>query len=523
MTGCGRLIRLILRRDRVIMPIWILVFGVLPAVYLASFETLFATDQERIDYARLSAENAGFVALYGPLHGYSLGELVVWRGGFIPVMIGLAALLTVIRHTRAYEEAGRTELIGATVVGRFAPLAAALLATAGACLVAGVIVAVTMINAGQPAGGSIALGAVFTLSGWIFAGVGGVAAQVSGGARGARTLAVVVLGATYVLRLGGDISTLGDGRLEWLSWLSPIGWVHRIFPYGVNNFGPALLAVASSLGLCVLSAYLLKKRDLGAGLLAQRLGPATAAAGLRSPVALAWRLHRGLLAGWTAGFAALGLIFGGVGSSVVQIAEDAGGVSDMFTRIGGAGAISDAYFATTAAMCGLIAACYAVQAALRMRDEEQSGHAEALLSTAVSRYAWAGSHLLFALLGPACALFAEGLLAGLVHRDLGPVLGASMAQLPAVWVLAGVTMLLIGVLPRLAAVAWGAIAVCLLVLLVGPLLSVDQWVLDLSPFTHVPHLPGSELSALPLVVLTVVAVALGGAGLLTLHRRDIPA
>ncbi|MEU4693073.1 ABC transporter permease [Actinoplanes sp. NPDC023714] len=517
MNGVLPLLRLVLRRDRVIMPLWILGFGLLPYLYVSSFASLFATAQERADYARISAGNAGFVALYGPLHGDSLGELVVWRGGFVPVMIGLAALLTVIRHTRADEEAGRTELIRATVVGRFAQLAAALIATAGASLLMGVVVAATMIGAGQPVTGSVALGAVFTLSGWMFAGVGAVAAQIASGARGARGLAVLALAVAYVLRLGGDISA------PFLAWLSPIGWVHRVFPYGADNGWPAALALMFALAAVSLSASLLARRDLDAGLVVPRLGPATAATSLASPLALAWRLHRGMLLGWTAGFAALGLVFGGVGGSVVQLAGDAAGVDEMFTRIGGGGAVTDAYFATTAAICGLIAACYAVQAALRMRDEEQTGHAEAVLTTSVGRLAWASSHLVFALIGPAVALLAEGLLAGVMHGTPGPVLAASLAQLPAVWVLAGVTLLLVGVVPRLAAVAWAAIAACVLLLLVGPLLEVDQWVLDLSPFTHVPHLPGGVFAASPLVALSGLAVVFGGAGLVALRRRDIAA
>jgi ABC-2 type transport system permease protein len=522
MTGTLPLLRLVLRRDRVIMPLWVLMFAILPYTYATAFDTLFTTAQERIDYARVSAGNAGFVALYGPLRGDSLGELVVWRGGFLPVMIGLVALLTVIRHTRADEEAGRTELIRAGVVGRFASLAAAVIATALACTVTGVIVTATLIGQEMPVSGAVALGVVFAVSGWIFAGVGAIAAQLSESARGARSLAVLSLGVFYVLRLGGDISAMGDGRLEWLSWLSPIGWAHRVFPFGTNDGGPAVLTVVAATAAVGVAAYLLTRRDVGGGVLAGRLGPAAAAASLRSPIALAWRLHRGLLFGWTAGFAALGLIFGGVGSSVVQLAEDSAGVSDMFSRIGGADVISDAYFATTAQMCGLIAACYAVQAALRMRDEEQTGHAEAMLSTDVSRWAWAGSHLVFALLGPATALFAEGLLAGVVHGDPGPVLGSALAQLPAVWVLAGVTMLLVGTVPKVAPAAWALIATALLILLVGPLLEVDQWVLDLSPFTHVPHLPGASFTAVPLMVLTLIAAALGGAGLLALRRRDLP-
>ncbi|WP_433793197.1 ABC transporter permease [Actinoplanes sp. CA-252034] len=522
MTGTLDLLRLVLRRDRVVMPLWVLLLGSLPYVYVTGFDTLFATAAERVDYAAISASNAGFIGLYGPLHGDSLGELTVWRGGFLPVMIGLAALLTVIRHTRADEEAGRTELIRAGVVGRFAPLAAAVLAAVLACLVMGVIVAVTLIGHGLPTGGSVALGASYAVSGWLFAGVGAVAAQIADSGRGARAIAVLVLGVSYVLRMGGDISALGGGRLDWMSWLSPIGWVHRVFPFGADDWWPMAPAVVTTLATVGASAYLLTRRDLGGGLLAGRLGPATAAASLRSPIALAWRLHRGLLIGWTAGFAALGLVFGGVSTSVAQLAADSDSMSRIFSRLGGTDSIMDAYFASIAQTCALIISCYAVQAALRIRDEEQTGHAEAMLSTDVSRWAWGASHLVFALLGPAVALLAEGVVAGLVHGDPGPVIASALAQLPAVWVLAGAATLLIGVVPKLAAAAWAVVAGALVILLVGPLLQVDQWVLDLSPFTHVPHLPGASFTAVPLLVLTSIAAVLAGAGLFALRRRDLP-
>jgi len=368
----------------------------------------------------------------------------------------------------------------------------------------------------------VALGAVFTVTAWIFAGVGAVAAQISGGARGARTLAILVLGLSYVLRMAGDVSALGGGGLEWLAWLSPFGWGHRAFPFGADDWWPVALGVLCAVLTAAGAGYLRTRRDLGGGLLAGRLGPASAAASLRSPIALAWRLHRGLLVGWTAGFAALGMIFGAVAGSVAALAEDSAGVGDVFARIGGTSAVLDGYFATVAPICGVIAACYAVQAALRLRDEEQAGHAEAILSTDVSRFAWAGSHLVFALTGPAVALLAEGLLAGLVHGDVAPMVNAAVVQIPAVWVLAGLAMLLIGVLPRLASLAWAAIAGCLALMMAGPLLELDQWVLDVSPFAHVPRLPAVAFTGVPLLVLTVIAAVLGGAGLIALRRRDVP-
>jgi ABC-2 type transport system permease protein len=95
-------------------------------------------------------------------------------------------------------------------------------------------------------------------------------------------------------------------------------------------------------------------------------------------------------------------------------------------------------------------------------------------------------------------------------------------QLPAVWILSAVTVLLFGLLPRLAAVAWVALVLCLLISLVGQGAGLDQWVLDVSPFTHLPKLPGGHVSALPLVLLTAVALVVTVAGLTGFRRRDVP-
>ncbi|MFF5080430.1 ABC transporter permease [Actinoplanes sp. NPDC000266] len=522
MTGAGRLIRLVLRRDRVLMPLWVVLLALIPAGYVASFEGLFPTAADRLEYATVSSSNAGFVGLYGLIEGSSLGELVAWRAGFIPIMVALFAALTVIRHTRADEETGRTELVAAGAVGRHAQLAAALITTCAASLVLGAILTAAMLGQGMPAEGSVLFGLELALSGCAFAAVGAIAAQLTASARGARTIAVVALGAAYALRVAGDVSAIGDGAVSWLSWLSPIGWATHIFPWGTNDWWPVLLSALFVVLAAGLSAVLLTRRDFGGGLLPARLGPATSAMG--TPLALAWRLHRGLLAGWTIGLALLGLIFGGVGGSVVSLIEDNQNLGDIFARLGGASNLVDNYFAGTAGIVGLIASCYAVQAALRLRDEEQSGRAEPLLATAVSRYAWAGSHLLFSLLGPAVALLAEGLVAGLTYTDgdLGAIMTSTLVQLPAVWVLAAVAVLLFGLLPRLSAAAWGAPALCLLILLVGQTLQLDQWLLDVSPFTHIPHLPGGDVTVTPLVTLLAVAAVLTVIGLGGLRRRNIP-
>jgi ABC-2 type transport system permease protein len=401
----------------------------------------------------------------------------------------------------------------------------------GANLVLALIQAPVMIAQGLPATGSVLMALEFALAGAMFAGVAAVAAQLAGGARTARSIALVALGVAYVLRLAGDVSALGNGAISWLSWLSPIGWVHHLFPYGANVWWPLIPAVVLCGVLTGVAVRLAARRDIGAGLLPTRPGPARAAPGLRSPFALAWRLHRGMLAGWVTGFALLGLIFGGVAQSVADLVAENAGLAEIFERLGGASGAVDNFLAGVTGILGLIAAAYAVQAVLRLRDEETAGSAEILLTTGTSRWRWLLSHAVFAFLGPALALAVAGVVIGLVHGlasgDVGgqirDVLAGTLAQVPAVWVLAGVAALLFGLLPRFASVAWGAVAACVLLLLVGAALQLSQWVLDISPFTHVPHLPGGTATALPFVVLTLVAAVSGAAGLAGFRRRDVPA
>jgi ABC-2 type transport system permease protein len=338
-----------------------------------------------------------------------------------------------------------------------------------------------------------------------------------------------VLGGAYVLRAAGDTSAHTDGPLAWLSYLSPIAWAQRIHPYAENRWwvGAVLLAVTALLVVAAVS--LAVRRDVGAGLLPDRLGPADGKLG--SSLGLAWRLHRGLLAAWTVAFALLGFLFGGVAEGAGDMMRDDPSIQEMFQRMGGASGLIDSFLAGVTTLVGLIASAYAVQATLRMRVEESSGRAEPVLATATSRWQWAASHLVFSLLGPAVALLAAGVTQGLAYGaaigDVGGQLprmvAAALAQLPAVWVLAAIAIAVFGLFPHASTVSWAGPTVCILIGLVSAGVSTTDWIRDVSPFTHLPSLPGGSAHAGPFVVLLAIAVAVALVGLIGLRRRDLPA
>jgi ABC-2 type transport system permease protein len=57
--------------------------------------------------------------------------------------------------------------------------------------------------------------------------------------------------------------------------------------------------------------------------------------------------------------------------------------------------------------------------------------------------------------------------------------------------------------------------------LVGPALSWPQWVLDLSPFTHLALVPAEPWAATSGIVMTGLGVIAATVGLVGFRRRDI--
>ncbi len=529
LAGAGTLTRLAIRRDRIMLPVWIYALTAIAASGGYGLKLVYKTAHSRAGLAASVHSTPALAFLYGQLHGDSLGALIAWRYlAYAALGAALMSVFIVVRHTRADEETGRLELVGSTAVGRNTALAVAMLVATVANLVLFALSALVLAVSGLPFTGAIAFGLAEAGCGLAFAAVAAVAAQVSGTARGARGIAIAVLGFSFLLRGAGD--SAGSHGLTWLTWISPIGWAELVRPFGGERLWVLALPVLAALAGIGIALALTARRDQGAGLVQPRPGPATAGRLLSGPIGLTWRLQRGSVAGWAAGFLVGGLAIGVVTKSIGKLIGSSAGIATALDKIGGQAALVNAYLAACMSLLGLVAAAYAVSAVARLRSDEVADRAEPLLAAPVSRPRWGGGYLLTAAAGTAVLLVAGGLGVGLaygiatsdVSTQVPRLIGAGLAQLPAALAVAAVGAAFAGLLPTWSGPAgWAALAACGFIGLFGPALNLSQAVLDISPFAHVPKLPGGEFSIVPLAWLSLVALALAAMCLIGLRRRDV--
>ncbi len=521
LAGTAALARFALHYGRVRIPVWIVAIALTILASAASIKGLYPTQADLDAAAAPMYDNAAVIALQGPTYGIdTLGGNAVFNiGGFGYALVGLMAMFLIGRTTRADEEAGRTELLRAAVVGRNAPVTAALVVTTAALVVLGGLITATMLALGLPVAGSVAYGAAMAGFGIFFAGVTAVAAQVTEHNRTAYGLTGAALATSFVVRAVGDV---GDGRI---SWASPMGWAQSMRPYAGERWWPIVLLLGGAAALVGVAFALLGRRDLGGGLVAVRPGPRGAARWLTRPWGVAVRLQRGSVIAWAVGLLLGGITFGVLGNDVADLIGDSDELRDIIAQSGGD--LTDSYFSTAALMLAVIAGGFTVSSGLRARNEETGGRAEPLLATALGRTPWLGSHLAVTVIGSVLMTAVIGLGVGVTYgivsgdgSQVARLAGAAFAYAPALWVLAGLAVALTGLAPRGAAAVWAVFAWCALVAFVGQMLDLPQWALNLSPFEHVPSLPVADLDWVPLGVLTLLAGALMAVGIAGFRRRD---
>lgn len=525
-TGYWIMVHFILRRNWLRMLIWLVALAGMVVLVIDSQRELFPTQEAREAYAQI-ANNPAVAALTGlPYAASTLGGILnikIWMT--IAVALSFAVIFLVTRNGRTEEEEGRTELLRAGVLGNHAYSLASWSVFSGFVVLVGAATAGGAIGQGLPVEGALLMGGAFSGTALVFLGVAAVTGQLTRTGSGANTLASVILGISFLVRAVADLQ--GDGETStWLTWLSPIGWAQQTRSYGENTWWPLLLCVGAALVLCWVALALERNRDLGAGLIRERVGPRLASKALRTPLGLTIRLQRGALIGWTLGIIVFAIFFGAVSSAIVDVFTEDSPLTDMM--LGDSSTVLDGIFGLFLMMNALLVAAFVLKSADAIRAAEATGRVEMQWSSSISRIRWASSRMIVPAVWSLVLLGINGVVLGAAFEvatgqsgQVGRFLLASIAYWPSSLLVIGVVVFCAAVIPRAAsAVTWAFYGVVVVLSIFGDLFGLPEWVLKSTPFTAIPRLD-ADFTMLPLLIITAIAVLVGGVGLWALRRRDM--
>ncbi|KGN36431.1 ABC transporter permease [Knoellia subterranea] len=525
LTGTGHLARLILRRDRVRLPLWVIGLGGIIASSALAVPGVYDTPEKVAGYAASVGASPVSLLMSGRQAGIdTIGGITANEISQV-AQLGVCLMVTflVVRHTRAEEETGRAELLRSTVLGRHAATVAGLGYGVLAALLVGAVTTGSMLGAGLDTTGTLAYGAGLTLLGVCYAAVALVAAQLSTSARGALAIAGAAVSVGYLLR------GLGAMRDNALVWLTPFGWAQALNAFGEERWWPAALLVVVTAALVALAARLTTRRDFAGGLVHPRPGRPRASAMLASPLGLAARLLRGSLIGWAVGLALLAVVYGAVIPTVPDLLESNPEIADYIGAGSDAeGVIIDAFLRYVLLFMAVVATGFGVSAVLRLRSEEESNRVEHVLATRASRTQWMGAVITVAVLGSLAITVFMGLglaagyaLAGGDADNAMRVVGDQLTYVPALVLVVAFAAAVVGLAPRVSLLAWALAAASGLQVLLGETLRLPDAVQAVSPFWHLPGVPGESFDLVPGAVELVVAALLIGVGLWAHRRRDL--
>lgn len=524
LTGTGRLLRHLIRRDgRHFLP-WVALATALPVSSVIVYPQIFPTEQDRATLAATIGGNPALGLIFGPARDLgTVDGFNAWRclalGG---LLAALGAIFAVTRATRAQEDTGRAELLASGAVGRSSSLAAAVVLALAGSLVLGAVAGTGTVLAGGRAHASILLGAGFAATGWLCAGIAAVAAQLGSTARAANSIAVAAFGLMFLLR--GVLYSLEAP--EWTTWANPLGWVAETQPATLDRWWPLAPVLALALALVAVAFVLRGRRDYGVGFIATR--PGRARGRIRGSWGLILRLNRGPIVTWTISFVAVGAILGHFAASVHDILDSNAAVQQILaagatTPVG----LVEEFLVTIMSMIGILASIPGVQTMMKMRTEEAEGRLELLATSGATRPRYFAGNALLALAAPSVYMMIGGtLVAGFAaSADIGvgfrdAVLQAA-ATVPAVWTVVALAVAVTGLRPGVGILAWAGVLISFTLTILGPTFELDDAAMAVSPFWHVPRVTAESPDLTGLLWVAGVALVLLAAGAVGFRRRDL--
>lgn len=526
-TNTGILMRFIFRRDRIRIPIWVISIVSFSVLIGAMLPELYPSDAERQIMAE-TMKNPAIIAMLGPGYGldnYTYGAMMAhFMLAFTAIAVAIMSILLTTRHTREDEEDGRIEIIRSLPVGPLSSLTATFLISTLTYIVLSFAVGFGLYYLGLQSmdlKGSLLYGASLGSIGIFFVSITGLFAQLTTSARSTIGYSFAFLIIAYIMRGIGDVEN------EILSLISPLGLILRTEVYVTNYWWPVLITIVVSIILFGLALYLNSIRDLEAGFIPNKPGSSKASKLLSSALGLSLRLQRTAIIAWIIGMFVLGISYGSVLGDLEAFISSSEIIQRMIPESQGFN-LSERFVAILMTVLSIIGTVPTLMFILKLRSEEKSGRTEHLHARPVSRNKIIGSYTVISFIAaPIIQLMSIfGLwFAGLFVMDdaipLETFIKAGTVHLPAIWIMLGLAVFLIGFIPKLTGLIWLYLGYSFFTVYLGDMLQLPSWMGNLTPFGHIPQIPIEEANVLKMAALLLIAVGSTIAGFIGYNKRDI--
>jgi len=525
-ANTSTLLRFTLKRDRLFLSLWIIGIVAFSLFCAPLFTEVAKSPAELAVYAE-TMKNPAMVALCGPVYAepYTYGVMytqlmVVW----ILVLIGIMNIFIVARYTRKDEEEGRLELMRSLPVGRLAIISSTWIIAILANFLIAFTSAMGLVLFGiesMTMAGCLLLGGVFFLVGIFFAAVSMLLSQLCATSRGMTGGSFLVLGVFYL------IAAIGNVFDNILAYFSPFSIVFKLSPFVRNHIFPLSIVLIGALITAIIAVHFNVKRDLGAGLLPHRHGRAHAQAFLSSPFGLAFRLMKKQIISWLIIIFILGVLYGAVFGDFEAFISQNEMLQMILATDAGENMILS-FMTYVILIMSLITSIPVINCVLKLRTEEKKNRLESIYACSISKTEQFSAYIIIAIilsvLLQVVLSFGIWLSASVVMEETIPfidVMITGLVKLPGIWMFAGISALLIGLLPKLTALVWAYFGLSFFVIYMGRLMDIPDVFINLSAFGLLPNYPIDEFRVFPFLAITVIAVILFIIGVTSYKERDI--
>lgn len=505
--------------------LWIVSITLLTLIIPPAFKAMYPTSRE-LNTVVPMLDNPAVKTMLGPIKLEEASIATVFAHEmllFTAIVVAIMNILFVGQQTRGDEERGRLILLNALPIGKHAHILSVMLNIIILNFILFILIGsglCFMSGDGFSTTGSLLYATNLSAIGILFGFITLVIAQIAPTVSGTKGMAIAMLMLSYFIR------AIGDGLDNDLSLLSPLGWLSRTYPYADNHWWPFGL-IMLLLVICIPSAIILKiKRDINSGYLPEKTGHTHLKRYMKSPLGLQMRLQRTLFVSFACGLFLLGLSYGSIFGTLDTFFEDNPLLKQMLNGKGDN--YAEQFLPTLMVVMAMVSTIPTLISLFRFKTDNQHGYTLMLLANPMTRLTYFSSYIILSIINAIIMIFLAslGLYIGQYFVMAQPlslfsVITSGVIYIPAILTFVALGILVLGISNKLTSMVYAYLAYCFVVVYIGNLLNVREWLKNLTPFHHIPQIPIDDFTVLTLLILIILTVFITVCGLLLFQRKDL--